>query len=187
MSTLTENYKLIKPDQTDAIDISNLNDNADIIDTTLFNKVDKVNGKALSTNDYTNTDKQKVNTIDNKVDKEDGKGLSTNDYTDEDKDAVGSIINKIDKIDGKGLSTNDYTDEDKDAVNTIGNKVDKEEGKVLSTNDYTNEDKEKLNSLSNYIHPDTHLASMIVFEDGETLQEKFNKNTLFTPAETTQP
>jgi len=103
MSTLTKNYKLIKPDQTDAIDISNLNDNADVIDTTLFNKVDK------------------------------------------------------------------------------------EEGKVLSTNDYTNEDKEKLNSLSNYIHPDTHLASMIVFEDGETLQEKFNKNTLFTPAETTQP
>ena len=131
MSTLTENYKLIKPDQTDAIDISNLNDNADVIDRTLFNKVDKVNGKALSTNDYTNADKQKVNTIDNKVDKE--------------------------------------------------------EGKALSTNDYTNEDKEKLNSLSNYIHPDTHLASMIVFEDGETLQEKFNKNTLFTPAETTQP
>lgn len=131
MSTLTKNYKLIKPDQTDAIDISNLNDNADIIDTTLFNKVDKVNGKALSTNDYTDADKQKVNTIDNKVDKEDGKGLSTNDYT--------------------------------------------------------NEDKEKLNSLSNYIHPGTHLASMIVFEDGETLQEKFNKNTLFTPAETTQP
>ena len=29
--------------------------------------------------------------------------------------------------------------------------------------------------------------SQIVFEDGETLQEKFNKNTLFTPAETTQP
>ena len=131
MSTLTKNYKLIKPDQTDAIDISNLNDNADIIDTTLFNKVDKVNGKALSTNDYTDADKQKVNTIDNKVDKEDGKGLSTNEYT--------------------------------------------------------NEDKEKLNSLSNYIHPGTHLASMIVFEDGETLQEKFNKNTLFTPAETTQP
>ena len=123
MSTLTENYKLIKPDQTDAIDISNLNDNADVIDRTLFNKVDKVNGKALSTNDYTNADKQKVNTIDNKVDKE--------------------------------------------------------EGKVLSTNDYTNEDKEKLNSLSNYIHPGTHLASMIVFADGETLQHKFNNNTLF--------
>ena len=152
MSTLTENYKLIKPDQTDAIVISNLNDNADVIDRTLFNKVDKVNGKALSTNDYTNTDKQKVNSIDNKVDKEDG----------------------------KGLSTNDYTNEDKQSVNTIANKVDKIEGKELSSNDYTDEDKLKLNSLE--LHPETHLASMIVFADGETLQDKFNNNTLFTPS-----
>ena len=156
MSTLTTNYKLIKPDPTDAVDINNFNDNADILDETLFNKVDKVKGKGLSTNDYTNTDKQKVNTIANKVDKEDGKVLSSNDYTDEDKEAVGTIINKIDKVAGKGLSSNDYTDEDK----------------------------EKLNTLSNYTHPDTHLASMIVFEDGETLQEKFDNNTLFTPIDT---
>ena len=149
---LTENYKLIKPDQTDAIDISNLNDNADVIDRTLFNKVDKVNGKALSTNDYTNADKQKVNSIDNKVDKEDGKGLSTNDYTNEDKQSVNTIVNKVDKIEGKELSSNDYTDEDK----------------------------LKLNSLE--LHPETHLASMIVFADGETLQDKFNNNTLFTPS-----
>ena len=158
MSTLTENYKLIKPDQTDAIDISNLNDNADVIDTTLFNKVDKVFGKALSTNDYTNEDKQKVSTIANKVDKEDGKVLSSNDYTNEDKQAVESISNKVDKVSGKALSTNDYT----------------------------NEDKEKLNKLSNYTHPGTHLASMIVFADGETLQHKFDNNTLFK-AETIEP
>ena len=124
MSTLTENYKLIKPDQTDAIDISNLNDNADVIDRTLFNKVDKVSGK----------------------------GLSKNDYTDEDKSTVATVVNKVDKIEGKGLSTNDYT----------------------------NEDKLKLNSLE--LHPETHLASMIVFADGETLQDKFNNNTLFTPS-----
>ena len=152
MSTLTENYKLIKPDQTDAIDISNLNDNIDVIDRTLFNKVDTVNGKTLSTNDYTDADKQKVNTIANKVDKEDG----------------------------KGLSTNDYTNKDKQSVNTIANKVDKIEGKELSSNDYTDEDKSKLNSLE--LHPETHLASMIVFADGETLQDKLNNNTLFTPS-----
>ena len=96
MSTLTTNYKLIKPDYTDAIDVNNFNDNADILDKTLFNKVDKVSGK--------------------------------------------------------GLSKNDYTDEDK----------------------------LKLNSLE--AHPDTHLASMIVFADGETLQDKFDNNTLFTPS-----
>ena len=152
MSTLTTNYKLIKPDPTDAVDINNFNDNADILDKTLFNKVDKVEGKVLSSNDYTS----------------------------EDKAAVGTIINKVDKVVGKGLSTNDYTNADKQSVNTIANKVDKVEGKELSSNDYTDEDKLKLNSLE--AHPDTHLASMIVFADGETLQDKFDNNTLFTPS-----
>ena len=128
MSNLTTNYKLIKPGYEDAIDVENFNNNFDIIDKTLYSKVEKVNGKGLSTNDYTNTDKQKVDTI----------------------------TNKVDIVSGKGLSTNDYT----------------------------NEDKEKLNTLSNYTHPETHLASMIVFEDGETLQEKFDNNTLFTPIDT---
>ena len=64
------------------------------------------------------------------------------------------------------------------------NKVDKIEGKGLSSNDYTDEDKLKLNSLE--FHPETHLASMIVFADGETLQDKFNNNTLFTPSTGTE-
>ncbi|MEG1008995.1 MAG: hypothetical protein RSF67_04125 [Clostridia bacterium] len=127
MSTLTANYKLIKPDVTDTVDINNFNSNFDTIDINLFNKVEKV--------------------------------------------------------DGKGLSTNDYTNEEKQKVGTIANKVDKVEGKVLSSNDYTNDEKQKLNSLANYIHPETHLASMIVFSDGETLQEKFDNNTLFTPVD----
>lgn len=124
MSTLTTNYKLIKPDVTDTVDINNFNSNFDTIDKNLFNKVEKV--------------------------------------------------------DGKGLSTNDYTNEEKQKVNTIADKVDKVEGKELSSNDYTDEDKSKLNSLE--VHPDTHLASMIVFADGDTLQDKFDNNTLFTPS-----
>ena len=96
MSILTENYKLLKPEQTDAIDVDNFNNNFDVIDTTLFNKVDKVSGK------------------------------------------------------------------------------------TLSSNDYTDEDKLKLDNLE--LHPETHLASMIVFADGETLQDKLDNNTLFTPS-----
>lgn len=124
MATQTTNYKLIKPGEDDFIEIEVLNKNFDTIDENLFNKVEKDGNKGLSSNDYTNEDKQKVQ----------------------------SISNKVDKVEGKGLSTNDYT----------------------------NEDKQKLNGLSNYSHPSTHLASMIVFEDGETLQDKFNNNTLFT-------
>ena len=47
--------------------------------------------------------------LNNKVDKVTGKGLSTEDYTTEDKAAVDTIGNKVDKINGKGLSTEDYT------------------------------------------------------------------------------
>lgn len=64
--------------------------------------------------------------VNDKVDKVAGKGLSTNDYTDEEKDAVGDISdmkqainNKVDKVAGKGLSTNDFTDEDLSALDNI--------------------------------------------------------------------
>ena len=62
--------------------------------STIVNKVDKVQGKALSTNDYTNEDKALVVTISNKVDKIAGKGLSTNDYTDIDKSLIDTIPGK---------------------------------------------------------------------------------------------
>lgn len=115
-----------------------------------------------------------------KVDKIDGKGLSTNDFTDADRDSVRATLpnsvselcgkveavqsDKVDKIDGKGLSSNDYTDEEKDFLNetipktfdatsakiseievnvynNYKNKVDKVVGKGLSSNDYTDAEK----------------------------------------------
>lgn len=55
-----------------------------------------------------------------KVDKVEGKGLSTNDYTDADKAIVGGVTaalaDKVDKVEGKGLSTNDFTDAYKTAI-----------------------------------------------------------------------
>ena len=104
------------------------------------------------------------NTWNNKVDKVSGKGLSTNDYTNEEKDKVANIpadtnaelSNKVNKEAGKGLSTNDYTTAEKNKVanlpsdtNTaLSNKVDKVSGKGLSTNDYTNTEKTKLGALN---------------------------------------
>ena len=90
---------------------------------------------------------ERLGAVPNKVDKVTGKGLSTNDYTDADKTAVGTIGDKVDKVTGKGLSTNDYTDEDKAAVGTIGDKVDKVSGKGLSTNDFTNAYKTKVDNI----------------------------------------
>ncbi len=111
--------------------------------------VEKVADKGLSTNDYTNEDKQivggvteSINQLQNsttqaleqKVDKVADKGLSTNDYTNEDKQIVGGVtesINqlqnsttqaleqKVDKVVGKGLSTNDYANADKALVSAL--------------------------------------------------------------------
>ncbi|HGY0939434.1 TPA: hypothetical protein ACNUTR_002112 [Vibrio cholerae] len=57
------------------------------------------------------------------VEKVADKGLSTNDYTNEDKQIVGGVTQaleqKVDKVVGKGLSTNDYSDEDKALVSII--------------------------------------------------------------------
>lgn len=106
----------------------------------LDTKVNKVNGKGLSTNDYTTAEKNKLASLENyddsevrsliagKVDKVSGKSLSTNDYTTAEKTKLASlsnyddtevrslISNKVDKVSGKGLSTNDYTTADKAAV-----------------------------------------------------------------------
>lgn len=59
-----------------------------------------------------------------KVDKISGKGLSTNDFTDTYKNAIGSLqdsvgalnTTKVDKVIGKDLSTNDFTNEYKDLI-----------------------------------------------------------------------
>ncbi|EOW9127471.1 hypothetical protein ACN1T7_001788 [Vibrio cholerae] len=100
------------------------------------------------------------------VEKVTGKGLSTNDYTDEEKQIVGGVTQaleqKVDKVVGKDLSTNDYTNEDKqivggvtESINQLQNsttqaleqKVDKVVGKGLSTNDYANADKALVSAL----------------------------------------
>ena len=105
------------------------------IEKGLENKVDKVTGKGLSTNDYTDAEKKKVkdtaDALGKKVDKVEGKGLSTNDYTNEEKKkvqgATDELKNKVDRVDGKGLSTNDYTDSDKQKLEGI------EEGAEVNT------------------------------------------------------
>ena len=61
--------------------------------------------------------------LEDKVDKVTGKGLSTNDYTDAEKkkvkDTASGLSKKVDKVDGKGLSTNDYTDVEKQKLSGI--------------------------------------------------------------------
>jgi len=68
------------------------------LETSLGQKVDKVTGKGLSTNDYSDGDKAKLAALPT------ADALST------------SLAGKVDKIEGKGLSTNDYTTTEKDKL-----------------------------------------------------------------------
>ena len=104
--------------------IGGLNGNISIPSSTDLNgKVDKVEGKGLSSNDYTNEDKEIVSRMVEILEGTDGKGLSSNDYTNEDKEIVSLLSEMLEA--GKELSSNDYTNEDKEAVSTIQDKADK--------------------------------------------------------------
>ena len=114
--------------------ISAVNDNT-------ANKVDKVTGKGLSTEDYTSAEKTKlagveegaeVNTVEsvaNKtgvvtLDKSDV-GLGNVDNTSDANKPIstatqGALDNKVDKVTGKGLSTEDYTSAEKAQVAKVG-------------------------------------------------------------------
>lgn len=97
--------------------------------------------------------------LDKKVDKANGMGLSSNDFTDEYKlrvDSAEKTSNKITEftetqtdeqypsaklVYDNFIAAKDYTD------NGLAQKVDKVSGKMLSTNDFTNSLKQKLNGI----------------------------------------
>ena len=88
--------------------------------------------------------------LDDKVDKENGKGLSTNDFNNIYKNRVDIIKTNDDGTtflasDGTYKAISEF---DTDLFNNaLNEKVDKEEGKGLSSNDYTNDSKVKLDRL----------------------------------------
>lgn len=91
----------------------------------LSGKVDKVTGKGLSTNDYTTTEKNKLNGIEsgaevNVIDTIKVKDASgTTPLVPDGKAVTIDISGKVDKVEGKGLSTNDFTDDLETKLNGI--------------------------------------------------------------------
>ncbi len=59
----TGNFGLKKPEGTDTVNIEDLNSNMDILDVEVEKKVDKVDNKGLSSNDYTNAEKVKLTNV----------------------------------------------------------------------------------------------------------------------------
>lgn len=86
--------------------------------------------------------------IDRKVDKEEGKGLSSEDFTMEDKRKLETLDNYDDS--GIKTSVSKVEKNLLRIENTVTTKVDKVSGKQLSSEDFTKALKTKLNSLENY-------------------------------------
>lgn len=63
MPNYTKNLNLIKPSANENYDVDVANTNNELIDASIGNKVEKVPGKELSTNDFTNGYKQKVDRL----------------------------------------------------------------------------------------------------------------------------
>lgn len=63
MAEYTEHYNLKKPLKSENYDVDVANTNNDIIDEKIFGKVDKIVGKSLSSNDFTDGYKQKVDKL----------------------------------------------------------------------------------------------------------------------------
>ena len=111
VQTAVTEYLDANPVQTGATqeEAEQIQKNTNDIANLKTNKVDKVSGKGLSTEDYTTEEKSKL------------AGLSNYDDTTVKQDIANLKTNKVDKVEGKGLSTNDFTNEEKDKLSSLSN------------------------------------------------------------------
>lgn len=106
------------------------------LSSTINNKVDKENGKGLSTNDFTTNEKDKLSRI------ADGAEVNVQaNWDEENTDSDAYIQNKPTKLSQFSNDANYAT------TAQLNNKVDKVNGKQLSTNDFTDIEKSKLENL----------------------------------------
>lgn len=155
---------------------------------TLFDqKVDKVEGKGLSANDFTNDYKQKLDTLQST----DTSGLLPKGGYEgtgkELKDAIDSLQTKMGQVETT-LSVDD-TDFDtlqeiatqvksnKNLQTLLTKKVDKEDGKGLSTNDFTTTLKEKLEGISPFFGK--FLSHNLIKGNTEELPEREPNNAYY--------
>jgi hypothetical protein len=149
--TTSEQSKLaaIKGTNTGDQDLSGLATSASVT-SSLATKVDKVNGKDLSTNDYTTSEQSKLAAIKGtNTGDQDLSGLATS------ASVSSSLATKVDKETGKGLSTNDYTTSEQSKLAAI---------KGTNTGD------QDLSGLATSASVSSSLATKVDKETGKGLQ-----------------
>ena len=154
----------------------------------LLTKVDNVEGKGLSTNDYTDADKAKVDGIDTSISTAvnaaitvvvDGAPTTFDtlreiaEWIENDgvaaTDLASAIAGKADRTELSDYAkVSAMTQLEGQVSDGLSNKVDKEAGKGLSTNDFTNELKDKLiHSKSSYVDRYDDSISVVHVEEEE--------------------
>ena len=114
-----------------------------ILKALIDSKVDKVSGKGLSSNDFTNSYKSALDNLDSnlnaKVDKVAGKGLSANDYTTNEKNKLASIEAEANKtvVDDSFIANSTNPVQSKVVKSALDNKADTDDlADVALTGDY---------------------------------------------------
>ena len=164
--------------------------------TELNTKVDKIEGKDLSSNDFTDDLKTKLEglsnyndnelkaSIENKVDKITGKGLSTEDYTSEEKTKLAGLINYNDteiktSLNSKANSADVYT---KSEVDNKVSSIYKYKGSVANKESLPTEN---LTIGDVYNLEDTGMNVAYTGEKWDELGSTINLNNYYTKTETT--
>ena len=191
VSTFLNNLKNIFIDKKDIdsslLSTSNNHVKNKVINTALGNKVDKISGKQLSTNDYTTTEKSKLAGI--------ASGAEVNQNAFANVKVGTSTISADTKSDtlefvaGSNVTITPDATNDKITIaakNTTYNEATQSTAGLMSA-----EDKEKLDGIAEgankYVHPSTHAASMITQDsthrfvtdvEKQTYADKYTKNEI---------
>ncbi|MGN5456811.1 MAG: phage baseplate protein [Candidatus Kurthia intestinigallinarum] len=159
---------------------------ATTVATEIGTKVDKIDGKCLSTNDYTTAEKTKLAGIETGANKTTvDSALSATSTNPVQNKVVNSAISNLNTLVGDTSVSTQIT-------NAVSNKVDKVSGKGLSTNDYTTTEKNKLagiaagaevnqNAFSNVVVGSTTIAAD---SKTDTLTLVAGSNVTLTPDST---
>ena len=146
-ATLSNRINL-KANASDVNTSLGLKANASDVATSLSSKVDKITGKELSTNDYSNAEKAKLAAITGtNTGDQDLSSYATN-------TALALKANASDVNTSLGLKANAS-----DVTTSLSSKVDKVTGKELSTNDFSDAEKAKLAAITGTNTGDQDLSS----------------------------
>lgn len=109
MSNYTEHYNLKKPLKTESYDVEVANTNNDIIDEKLYGKADKVPGKGMSSNDFTDKYKSKLDSL-QYIYKYKGSVNTYNELSTIEEKNLGDVVNVLDTCKNYAWNNNEWVE-----------------------------------------------------------------------------